>query len=297
MALWAQERPTFATRTDLVVLHAMVEDGRGAVVSNLERDHFLVYEDNRPQTISFFSRADAPASIGLLIDNSTSMATKRDRVVAAAGRFAELSNPADEIFVLVFNEKVHEAWAPRVIDESDTSVLRAALKAQISARGQTALYDAIAAGLERLSTARYSRQVLVIVSDGSDNASQLERDSMLSRVEASTAMIYTVGLNDPVDQDGNPRLLRRLSSVTGGESFAPDGAGEVADALDHIARDIRATYTLGFVPINQARDGSTRKLRVVARHPDGRQLKVQTRGGYVAPKPRTDSTLGNGRGR
>jgi len=283
IAVAGQERPTFTARTDLVVVHATVEDRRGAAVPNLDRDSFLVYEDNRPQTISFFSSADAPASIGLLIDNSTSMATKRERVIASAVRFAELSNPADEIFVLLFNEHVHEAWAPRVIDESDISDLQGTLRSQIAARGQTALYDAIVAGLERLTRAKHSRQVLVIVSDGSDNASHTDLADVMSRVQQSTAMIYAVGLNDPVDRDGNPKLLKRLATLTGGEVFSPDKADEVPAALDHIARDIRATYTIGFVPTNQIQDGALRKLRVVARHPDGRQLKVQTRTGYAAP--------------
>src|SRR5688500_4419828 len=78
-----QERPTFSAQSELVVVHAMVEDERGATVPGLLESNFLVYEDNYPQTISFFSTADAPASIGLLIDNSTSMTTKRERVIAS----------------------------------------------------------------------------------------------------------------------------------------------------------------------------------------------------------------------
>jgi Ca-activated chloride channel homolog len=283
--LIAQERrPTFSATSDLVVIHAMVEDGRGAAVAGLEPEHFIVYEDNRPQSISFFASSDAPASIGLLIDNSTSMASKRERVVASAAQFAELSNAADEIFVLAFNENVHEAWAPRVIEDSDLSTLRTTLLNRISARGMTALYDAVHGGLDRLRQAKHTRQVLVVISDGSDNASRSTVEDMLARVRSASAMIYTVALHDPVDRDGNPRLLKRMSSDTGGESFAPRDVDEVPHALQHIARDIRATYTLGYVPTNQTRDGALRKLRVVARHPDGRSLKVQTRGGYVAPQ-------------
>jgi Ca-activated chloride channel family protein len=279
-----QERPTFSAESNLVVVHAMVEDGRGAAVPGLLESNFLVYEDNYPQTISFFSSADAPASIGLLIDNSTSMTTKRERVIASVVSFAELSNAADEIFVYAFNEDIVKAWAPRVIEESDLAALRPTLEKNISARGKTALYDAIARGLEQLARGKHARQVLVIVSDGSDNASRTSLDDMLRRTQASTAMIYSVALNDPVDRDGNPKLLKRIATSTGGESFSPAGIDDVPEAVDHIARDIRATYTLGFVPTNQKRDGSMRKLRVVARHPDGRSLKVQTRGGYIAPR-------------
>jgi Ca-activated chloride channel family protein len=282
-ALLAQERPTFRAQSDLVVVSAMVEDGRGAAVPGLEQSNFIVYEDNYPQEISFFSAADAPASIGLLIDNSTSMSSKRERVVAAAVQFAELSNPQDEIFVLAFNEDVREAWAPRIIQESDASILRATLLNRISARGKTALFDAVTGALDRLKTATHTRQVLVIVSDGSDNASRTNLDDTMARIQSSHAMIYSVILHDPVDRDGNPKLLRRMSGETGGEAFMPRDIDDVPEALEHIARDIRATYTIGYVPRNQTQDGKLRKLRVVASHPDGRKLKVQTRGGYIAP--------------
>jgi VWFA-related protein len=289
LAAAPQERPTFSATADLVVIHAMVEDRRGAPVGGLQQDNFLVYEDNYPQELRFFSTADAPATIGLLIDNSTSMSTKRERVIAAAVQFAELSNPEDEVFVLAFNEQVRVAWPARVLDESSLSVLRATLMNHISARGQTALYDAVDGGLEHLSTGKHTRQVLVIVSDGSDNASRRTKDAMIAAVRASSAMVYSVALQDRVDRDGDPGLLKRIARETGGEFFSPDKVDEVSNALEHIAQDIRATYTLGYVPRNQARDGNMRKLRVVARHPDGRTLKVQTRGGYVAPKAASDS--------
>jgi len=279
-----QERPLFTAQSDLVVVHAMVEDSRGAAVPGLTADNFLVYEDNLPQKIGFFSSADAPASIGLLIDNSTSMSSKRERVIAAAAQFAQLSNPDDEVFVLAFNEHVQDAWGPRVLQQSDVEDLRAALSRNISARGQTALYDAVTAGLDLLGGGKHTRQVLVIVSDGSDNASRDTVDSMVARINTSSAMIYTVALQDRVDSDGNPKLLRRLSTMTGGEMFTPDRPDKMPGVLEHIARDIRATYTLGYVPANESRDGTMRHLRVVARHPDGRRLKVQTRGGYLAPR-------------
>jgi Ca-activated chloride channel family protein len=293
-ALVAQDQPTYRAHADMVVVHALVEDGRGAAVGDLSRDNFLVYEDNYPQQLSVFSAADAPATIGLLIDNSTSMAPKREMVIAAAVQFAELSNPQDEIFVLAFNETVREAWEPRVIEESDISILRATLLNRISARGKTALYDAVGHALDRFSGARHTRQVMVVISDGSDNASQSSRAAMLARLQASHAMVYTVVMRDPLDRDGNPGLLQRLSRETGGESFTPKRIADVPEALEHIARDIRATYTLGYVPTNQARDGTLRKLRVVASHPDGRKLKVQTRGGYVAPKALTPRDGGAG---
>jgi Ca-activated chloride channel homolog len=284
--LTAQERPTFRAQSDLVVVHAMVEDRRGAAVPDLEQANFLVYEDNYPQEISFFSSVDAPASIGLLIDNSTSMHNKRERVIAAAVQFAELSNPDDEIFVLAFNEHVREAWEPRIIHESDASILRATLLNRIAARGKTALFDAIHGALDRMQQAAHTRQVLIIVSDGSDNASRASREDTLARIEASNAMIFSVILQDPGDRDGNPRLLREISALTGGEAFTPRRIDQIPAVLEHVARDIRATYTIGYVPKNSTRDGALRKLRVVASDGEGRTFKVQSRGGYrAAPMP------------
>jgi Ca-activated chloride channel homolog len=285
-----QERPTFSTESELVVIHATVEDRRGTPVSGLSRENFLVYEDNHPQQLEFFSSADAPATIGLLIDNSTSMASKRERVVAAATRFAQLSNPADEVFVLSFNEYVRAAWGPRLLSESNAGDLRAILEREISARGQTALYDAIHAGLDHASAGHHSRQVLVVVSDGRDTASEQTLDQVVARLGASRVMLYGVALFDAVDRDDNPKLLRRLSTLTGGETFVPDRPERVSSALEHIARDIRATYTLGYAPTNASRDGAMRKLRVVARDPDGRPLKVQTRGGYRAQSSSTSTS-------
>ena len=290
----AQQRPTFRAQSDVVVVHAMVEDGRGAAIPGLAQSNFLVYEDNYPQEISFFSAADAPATIGLLVDNSTSMSNKREQVIAAAVQFSELSNPQDEIFVLAFNEDVREAWAPRIIQESDASILRATLLSRIGARGKTALYDAVNGALDRMRSAVHTRQVIVIVSDGSDNASHAALDETLARIQASNAMIYSVVLHDTVDRDGNPRLLRQMSTLTGGEAFMPRRIDDVPEALEHIARDIRATYTIGYVSKNQARDGKMRKLRVVASHPDGRRLKVQTRSGYLAPKASEGGTGASG---
>ena len=297
LAVSPQERPTFSTESELVVLHATVEDRRGTPVSGLLRESFLVYEDNHPQQLEFFSSADAPATIGLLIDNSTSMASKRERVVAAATRFAQLSNPADEVFVLGFNEDVRPVWGPRVLSEADAGDLRETLEQQIGARGQTALYDAIHTGLQQASAGRHSRQVLVVVSDGRDTASRETLDQVVGSLAASRVMLYGVALFDSVDRDDNPKLLRRLSTLTGGETFVPDRPEKVASALEHIARDIRATYTLGYTPTNPNKDGSMRKLRVVARHPDGRPLKVQTRGGYRSPSGLTSTSGGGDRAR
>lgn len=279
-ATTAQEKPTFSARSELVVLHVTVEDRKGTYVSGLQQNYFTVLEDDKPQTVQFFSAADTPASIGLLVDNSTSMMSRREMAVAAALGFTEQSNPEDEVFVLGFNENVAEIAPPRVIGHTNMVSLRALLVGGLFARGKTALYDAIIGGLDRLERGKHTRQVLVLISDGGDNASAMTLKDVLSRTRASEAAIFTVMLKDPIQREGNPRLLKRLAEETGGEAFEPDDMGDVPETLEHIARDIRSAYTIGFVPSSAANERALRKLRVVVRTPGG-TLKARTRGGYV----------------
>jgi VWFA-related protein len=195
--------------------------------------------------------------------------------------FTGISNPLDDLFVLTFNEEVTEAWPPQVIGESSLVSLNAVLRGAIGGRGRTALFDAISAGLARLSTARHNRQVLVVISDGADNASATTQAALIDRIERASAVIYTVALRDPVERDDNPRLLKRLATASGGQAFEPDRLKDVRPALDAIARDIRTVYTIGFVPDAPESD-VFRRLRVIVQSPDGRSLRVRTRAGYRA---------------
>jgi VWFA-related protein len=276
----AQDQPTFRARSELVVLHVSVRDPKGAYVGGLPQEAFAVLEDGRPQAVKVFSTADAPVSLGLAIDASGSMANKRALVVASALAFAEISNPLDDLFVLAFNETVQEAWSPRIIGDSNLVSLKATLQGAVGGRGRTALYDAIAGGLSRLVSSRHGRQVLVVISDGADNASLTTLPALIDQIERSNVVIYTVALKDPVDRDDNPRLLKRLAAASGGQAFEPDRLKDIGPALEAIARDIRTVYTLGFVPDLPATGAAFRRLRVVVQSPDGRTLRVRTRAGY-----------------
>jgi VWFA-related protein len=274
-------RPLFSARSELVVLHVMVKDRKGAYVTGLGSDAFTILEDGRQQTIHFFAKEDAPVTVGLVIDSSGSMFTARDRVIAAAGSFADTSNPADEIFALVFNENVRAALPPDAPFTWESFTLSAALADAISARGRTAMYDAVMAGLEYASHGSREGKVLVVVSDGGDNASAATFDQVLRHTQASNTVIYTIGLIDPLERDANPKRLRQLAEASGGEAFLPDNVDEVADVLRHIARDIRNMYTLGYVPAGAVRDGQFRRVRVVVKAPGRGSLLVRTRQGYV----------------
>jgi Ca-activated chloride channel family protein len=276
------EQPTFKASSELVVLHVSVRDRRGRYVTGLTRDAFTVIDDAKPQTLEMFSADEVPASVGFLIDNSNSMRPNRERVIASAVAFAKNSHPQDEIFVLTFNEAVRHAFGPMTVEQMDSAVFARAMSESIVARGMTAIYDGIAAGLGRLQRARHTRQVLIVVSDGGDNASKVKRDEVVKRVHESDATVYTVALIDPLMREGNPRLLRRLASSTGGESYEPQQADHVSEAFERIARDIRNAYTLAYVPTKSTDDtpGRRRTVKVYVRSQDGRILNVRARDGY-----------------
>jgi hypothetical protein len=130
----------------------------------------------------------------------------------------------------------------------------------------------------------------VLVSDGGDNSSTHGFEDVMALVRESRATIYTIGIFDEDDPDRNPDLLRRLSRISGGESFLPQQLSDVFSICRQIAIDIRTRYTIGYVPVRSGEKGSLRKIKVVAQKTDGRKLAVRTRTSYVLPdtRPVTD---------
>jgi VWFA-related protein len=271
----------FASRAELVVLHVTVKDRTGAYMAGLPADAFIVVEDERPQTIRFFAPQDAPVTVGLLVDSSGSMLAAKERLAAAAAAFVDTSHPQDEIFALAFNEHVRPALPPAAPFAGNAEAMRAALGAVISARGRTALHDAILAGLDYADKGTHLRKVLVVMSDGADNASGATFDDVLTRTLASNTAIYTLAFIDPLERDANPARLRKLAQMTGGEAFQPRRIADVGEVLMDVARDIRSTYTIGYVPADMERGPRLRRIRVRAIGADGRMLTVRTRQGYT----------------
>jgi Ca-activated chloride channel family protein len=272
-------QPVFSAKSELVVLHASVQDSRGRYVSGLGKEAFRVFENGEAQDIAMFSGEDVPATIGVLIDNSGSMQPSREMVVAGALAFSGTSHPEDEILVLTFNEHVRHAWGPVVVNQTTPAIFKSTVARAITATGMTAVYDAIVEGLNRVRNGKHSRQVLIVISDGGDNASTAKEADVIKLVHDSEATIYAVGLRDPVNRDGNPGLLRRLAKATGGSLVQPRRAAEMPVVLERIARDIRSAYTLAYAPSAATPSGARRMIRVHARSPDGKLLKVRTRDG------------------
>ena len=274
---------TISVNVDVVVLHATTQDRHGNLVSGLGKTNFRIYEDGVLQTIKYFSHEDIPVTVGLVIDNSGSMGSKRADVIAAALAFARSSNPQDQMFVVNFNEKVSFGLPNNVLFTDKVSQLELALS-RIAADGETALYDAVAAALDHLKQGNRDRKVLIVISDGGDNASRHKLAEIMAAAGQPDATIYTIGIFDEGDGDSKPHVLKQLAGNTGGEAFFPESSKDVLPICERIAHDIRNQYTMAYVPTNRKRDGTYRVVRVEAMTTGSRRLSVRTRTGYFAAR-------------
>jgi Ca-activated chloride channel family protein len=265
---------------NLVVLNTTVRDAKGGFVSDLNESNFEVYEDGVRQSIRLFRHEDVPVTVGLVIDHSSSMRPKLSEVAAAARTFAQSSSAEDQMFVVNFNERA-SLGLPAAVPFTNLPEELAGAVSRMPADGQTALYDAALLALDRLTAGRRDKKVLVVISDGGDNASAHNLVEVLKMAEQSSAMIYTVGIFDDEDPDRNPGVLKRLAQVTGGEALFPRKLNDVVAVCERIARDIRNQYTLGYVSSNVERPGVFRSLHVVART-GAKKLLVRSRSGYIA---------------
>jgi VWFA-related protein len=286
---------TIRVSVDQVVLHATVRNRRGTPVSGLGKENFQIYEDGVLQEIKYFSHDDIPVEVGLIVDNSGSMRSKRREVIAAALAFARSSNPQDQMFVVNFNEHVSFGLPENMPFTDQVAQLEVALS-RVAAHGETALYDAIAAGLEHLKKGNRDKKVLIVISDGADNASKRDKAQTLAMAEQADAIIYTIALFDEGDPDQHFDVLRQLAGAAGGEAFRPASPKDVIPICERIAHDIRSQYTLVYVPTNRKQDGTYRTIQVKAGAPGRGRVSVRTRAGYYAPtKPQAASDSQRGR--
>jgi Ca-activated chloride channel homolog len=275
-----EENFRIAVEVDLVVLQATVRDRSGHSVSGLGKQDFEVYEDGALQPILLFRHEDTPVTIGLVVDHSGSMRRKLVDVTAAARTFVRFSNPEDQMFVVNFNEKVSLGLPAARPFSNNADELGSAI-GNASAIGKTALNDAIVTGLQGLQKGENERKVLIVISDGGDNASRASLDRVLTLAEESSAAIYTIGVFDEDDADRNPKVLRRLAQETGGEAYFPAELSATVEICERIARDLRDQYTIGFSSMN-GKPGTYHGIKVIARSKEHGKLTVRTRAGFLA---------------
>jgi len=267
--------------TNLVVLHATVQDHKGALVSGLEKDSFRVFEDGALQQIKYFSHEDIPVTVGLVIDNSRSIEPRKARLDAAALSFVDKSNPEDETFIIHFDSEVRLSRS----FTHDRMSLHHDL-AGAKPYGETALYDAIMTGLDTMNEASYSKKALLVITDGIDNRSQSTLEQVVARASRDDVMIFPVGL---LSQSGGLKAedsLIKIAEATGGRAYFPQTPEEARIMIDLIAKDLREQYTIAYLPTNVLRDGRWRSVRVELEAPKGypKDLQMTYRHGYYAPE-------------
>jgi VWFA-related protein len=269
------------TDVEEVVLNCTVLDGN-RLVSDLKMENFDVFEDGVRQALISFQHTDVPVSIALVVDNSGSMSRKRPSVNKSALDLIQASNPQDEAFVVNFSDEA-------IIDQeftSDVNKLRDGLS-HIESRGGTALYDAVVASADELvADAKRPKQVLILITDGEDNASSLNLEQTIRRVQQlSGPVIYSIGLlfGDEMTRSEvrhARRALEMLSTETGGIAFFPKSIENIDQIAAEVARDIRNQYTLGYHSTRPTTEPGFRKVTVTAGGKGQGKLIVRTRTGY-----------------
>ncbi len=274
---------------DEVLLDCTVIDSKGHTVTGLRQKDFKVWEDGVPQTVNAFRFQDQPVSMGILVDNSGSMRDKRAAVNAAAFHLLRASNPQDNAFVVNFSDHAY-------LDQGFTTDLVALNRglSRFDSHGTTALYDAVAASADELAKhATHRKQVLLIITDGSDNASRLDLQQAIRRVQAlGGPVVYCIGLlydNTRQEASEGHNALATLAQETGGVAYFPRSINDVDSIAAEVARDIRSQYTIAYHSTKPASLGGYRSVHVEARSPRGEHLSVRTRRGYYASTNRKET--------
>ena len=270
-------------KTDLVTLTLTVTDMYGRYVSGLDKKAFTISDNNEEQEITFFSDSDAPVSIGILFDISGSMSGEKIRKARnALERFINTSHPSDEYFLVAFNRR-----AQLLLDRSRDGEAVLRKLTLVEPKNNTALYDAVYLGAERVTRGSHQKKALLIISDGMDNASRYNFSEVRRLMKESDVTIYAVGIlgSDAGTSEGmmGQAFLDELAGVTGGKSFYPQTDVELDEIFERIALELRHQYAVGYTPKGFEPDGKWHKVKIKVKPPRGLpRLTVRGREGYYA---------------
>ena len=256
-----------------------VFDKGGKLITDLQQKSFKVFENGIEQPIKIFRREDVPISLGIIIDNSGSMREKRQKVETASLDLVRASNPQDEVFIVNFNDDPF-------LDVPMTSDIKKMEEgiARIDSRGGTAMREAISMAIDYVKEKGHrQKKVLLVITDGNDNASNISLEKLVNRAQQSEVLVYSIGLlNEEERREARlaKRALDSISRDSGGVAFYPKGAADVDAIALQVAHEIRNQYTIAYSPTVQEMDGSFRQIKVTVNGP-GHPL-VRTRTGYYA---------------
>jgi Ca-activated chloride channel homolog len=270
----------------LVLINVTVTDPLNRFVTGLEKEHFRLFEDKIQQDITQFSSEDAPISIGLVFDTSGSMGSKLQKSRQAAAEFFKTANPADEFFLVQFNDRP-ELSVPFT---TDTDKIQSTLTFTQS-KGRTALLDSVYLAMHEMKKAHNPRKAVLIISDGGDNSSRYTETEIKNAVREADVQIFAIGIFESMgnrgrtpEESSGPGLLNELAEQTGGREYAVENIAELPDIAAKIGIELRNEYILGYTPRNRERDGKYRKVQVKLNQPRGLPpLKAYFRLGYYAP--------------
>ena len=269
----------------LVLIPVQVTTTLGVSVAGLKQEDFRLFEDGEEQTITHFAQEDAPLSIGLVFDSSSSMRNKLRKSMEAAAAFFRTANSEDEFFLVEFNERAKLAVPfTRDSDEIYKRIVHA------WPFGRTSLLDAIHLGLVQMKKARHPRKAIVILSDGGDNCSRFSEREIKDAVRESDVQVYAMGIFDPEDapkrtpeERNGPHLLDQLAEATGGSTYPVRNLNDLPAVCARIGSELRNQYLLGYSPARPARDGKYRQIKVTVVPPANTpELRANYRQGYYA---------------
>jgi Ca-activated chloride channel homolog len=259
--------PSLKVDVDLVLVNATVTDEVGRYVVGLEKENFQVWEDKVAQQIEYFSTEDDPLSVGLIFDASSSMRPMLEYARQAALAFLETADARDEYFLVEFADRPH-----LTVDlTGDISKLQQHI-IFIPAKGNTALYDAVYVGVEKLNkSANNPKRALITITDGEENHSRYTFSNLRDFVREQNVQIFSIGAWGPINN---------LVELTGGYAFHGDG---LADICQKIAIELKNEYVIGYRSTNLATDGRWRKIQLKVNPPRGlSNLHVRSKTGYYA---------------
>jgi Ca-activated chloride channel family protein len=287
-----QQKPTpddplpgvFVTNTDLITFTVTVTDTYGRFVSGLGKNAFTVFDDKKPQEITFFSDDDAPVSVGVIFDVSGSMSgDKVKRARDALSKFIQTSHNSDEYFLIAFNSR-----AQLLLDRTRDGNLVLDKLTFVNTKDNTALYDACYLGVEKVQRGAHPKRALLLISDGQDNNSRYTFNELRRLLKESDVVLYGIGIlgggdaGSALGMEGQG-ILDELASVSGGKAFFPRSAAEMDDIFEQIALELRHQYSIGYKPSNFSNDGRWHKVKVKVTSPRGLpRLFVRTKEGYFA---------------
>ena len=290
----SQTPPASMPSTDqprVVILNVRVVDADGHARTDVGQDSFRVVEDNIPQKISLFSKAEMPITYGLVIDCSGSLRSQLGKVAQAGMKIVQSNKAEDEGFLIRFisSDKIETVQDIT----ADKRRLLAGLEDLYVEGGQTAVIDAVYLAAERLVKRRVEdkslrRYALVLVSDGEDRNSYYKKEQLLSLLGSADIQIYVIGFKGEMKEKAKQpaeELLKSLATNTGGRAFFPNSNDDLTGIADEIVNDLRIQYVIGYVPSDQKAAEGFHKLQVSIADDVNHEKRVAiTRLGYSVPK-------------